>query len=101
MEATEIFTALLAPEGRADPYPLYAALHELGEAVAVAPGVVVVHGYEAISAMLRDPAFLVSDAARMKSWVASRRSRSRLPSRENTPAAQRRRVARTAPSGAA
>ena len=64
MDATEIFTALLGPEGRADPYPLYAALHDLGEAVAVAPGAVVVHGYEAINSVLRDPAFLVSDAAR-------------------------------------
>ena len=37
MDATEIFTALLAPEGRSDPYPLYASLHELGAAVAVPP----------------------------------------------------------------
>jgi cytochrome P450 len=64
MDATEIFAALLAPEGRADPYPLYAALHEMGEAVTVAPGAVVVHGYEAINSVLRDPAFRVSDAAR-------------------------------------
>jgi cytochrome P450 len=63
MDATEIFTALLAPEGRSDPYPLYASLHELGAAVAV-PGAVLVHGYEAISAVLRDPAFRVPDAAR-------------------------------------
>jgi cytochrome P450 len=63
MDATEIFTALLAPAGRADPYPLYAALHEMGEAVAIGPGAVLVHGYEAINSVLRDPAFLVSDAA--------------------------------------
>jgi cytochrome P450 len=63
MDATEIFNALLAPAGRADPYPLYAALHELGEAVAIAPGAVLVHGYEAINSVLRDPAFRVSDAA--------------------------------------
>ncbi|GEM_PF-2654797 len=63
MDATEIFTALLAPEGRADPYPLYAALHELGEAVVIAPGAIVVHGYDAINSVLRDPAFAVSDAA--------------------------------------
>jgi cytochrome P450 len=64
-QATEIFAALTAPQGRADPYPLYAALHSLGEAVAVAPGVVVVHGYEAINMVLRDPAFGVTDAARL------------------------------------
>lgn len=63
MDATEIFTALLAHEGRADPYPLYAALHELGEAVVIAPGAIVVHGYDAINSVLRDPAFAVSDAA--------------------------------------
>jgi len=63
MDATEIFTALLEPAGKADPYPLYAALHQLGEAVQPMPGVVVVHGYDAVSGVLRDPAFLVSDAA--------------------------------------
>ena len=65
MDATEIFTALLEPAGKADPYPLYAALHELGEAVAPMPGVVVAHGYDAVSGVLRDPAFLVTDAARL------------------------------------
>ena len=30
--ALEIFGALDSPAGRADPYPHYAALHELGEA---------------------------------------------------------------------
>ena len=63
MDAAQIFTALLGPAGRADPYPLYAALHELGEAVAL-PDVVIVHGYDAISSVLRDPAFGVSDTAR-------------------------------------
>src|ERR1700729_296450 len=63
MDAAQIFTALLEPAGRADPYPLYAALHELGEAVAL-PDVVIVHGYDAISSVLRDPAFGVSDTAR-------------------------------------
>ena len=63
MDAAEIFPALLTPEGRADPYPLYAALHELGDAVS-ADGLVLVAGYDAASAVLRDPAFLVADAAR-------------------------------------
>jgi cytochrome P450 len=65
MDPTEIFTALLEPAGRADPYPLYAALHELGEVVVVGPGVVLVPGYAAISSVLRDPRFLVSDSARL------------------------------------
>jgi cytochrome P450 len=64
MDAMEIFTALGTPAGRANPYPYYAALHELGEAVRLAPGAVVVVGYDAISAVLRDPGFTVSDEAR-------------------------------------
>jgi cytochrome P450 len=63
MEPGEIFAALLTPDGRADPYPLYTALHEHGE-VTGGDGFVLVPGYEAANAVLRDPGFLVSDAAR-------------------------------------
>ncbi len=63
MDATQIFTALSTPAGRADPYPHYAALHELGEAMSPAPGTVLVVGYNAISAVLRDASFTVSDEA--------------------------------------
>jgi cytochrome P450 len=63
MDAGQLFTALLEPAGQADPYPLYAALHGLGEAVAAGPGLIVVAGYDAISGVLRDPAFLVADEA--------------------------------------
>ena len=65
MDAMQIFTALGTPAGRADPYPHFAALHELGEAVTLAPGSVVVIGYDAISSVLRDPGFLVSDQAEL------------------------------------
>jgi cytochrome P450 len=61
MDAIEIFTALGTPAGRANPYPHYAALHELGEAINLGPGAVVVVGYDAINAVLRDPGFRVSD----------------------------------------
>ena len=61
MNAIEILTALGTPEGRADPYPLYAELHELGEAVEIGPDHVMVVGYEAINSVLRDPGFRVSD----------------------------------------
>ena len=61
MDAIEVLTRLGAPEGRADPYPLYAALHEIGEVVEAGPGEVLVVGYDAINAVLRDPGFRVSD----------------------------------------
>jgi cytochrome P450 len=63
--AAEIFGATFSPEGKADPYPLYAALRGFGDAVTVMPGVVVAVGYDAVNAVLRDPAFLVADALRM------------------------------------
>ena len=63
MDAGEIFPALLTSEGRADPYPLYASLHELGDVIAQ-DGLVLVPGYDAANAVLRDPAFRVADAAR-------------------------------------
>jgi cytochrome P450 len=63
MAAAEIFTRLYSAEGWTDPYPLYAELREFGEAVEVMPGVAAVTGYEAISAVLRDPGFTVSDEA--------------------------------------
>jgi cytochrome P450 len=63
MDAGTILTALFSPEGRADPYPLYAALHDLGEVIEPAPGTVVVVGYDAVNAVLRDPAFTVADGA--------------------------------------
>jgi cytochrome P450 len=63
VDATEAFTALSTPAGRADPYPYYARLHKLGEAVRLAPGAVMVVGYNAISAVLRDPGFRPGDEA--------------------------------------
>ena len=63
MNAIEILTALGMPEGRADPYPLYASLHEMGEAIEIGPDHVLVIGYDAINAVLRDPGFRVSDEA--------------------------------------
>ncbi|HUB37454.1 MAG TPA: cytochrome P450 [Streptosporangiaceae bacterium] len=61
MDALEIFTALGTPAGRANPYPYYAALHELGEVVRVSSGAIIVVGYDAINSVLRDADFRVSD----------------------------------------
>jgi cytochrome P450 len=63
MDAIQIVMELGTPAGRADPYPLYAALHELGEVVRLGPGAVVVVGYDANNAVLRDPCFKASDEA--------------------------------------
>jgi cytochrome P450 len=55
---------LLSEEGRRDPYPHYARLHELGTAVPLPPGsrhAAVVHGYDAVGRVLRDPGFSVLD----------------------------------------
>ncbi len=74
MDATGILTALGTPEGRADPYPLYAALHEMGEVIEIGPGDVIVVGYDAINSVLRDPGFRVSDQSAFDSlpdWQAN------------------------------
>jgi cytochrome P450 len=59
----EIFATLATPQGRADPYPLYAALHEAGEVIQLDQRNVMVVGYDAISSVLRDSGFRVSDEA--------------------------------------
>ncbi|HEY3903385.1 MAG TPA: cytochrome P450 [Streptosporangiaceae bacterium] len=62
MEVLEIFNGLLEPAGMADPYPLYAALHEHGPIVRANEQLVLVPGYELASSVLRDGAFRVPDA---------------------------------------
>jgi cytochrome P450 len=62
MEVLDIFNGLLEPEGMADPYPLYAALHEHGPIVRANEQLVLVPGYELASSVLRDSAFRVPDA---------------------------------------
>jgi cytochrome P450 len=63
MDAIEILTSLATPEGKSDPYPLYAALHQLGAVIPVGDKTLLVVGYDAISAVLRDPGYRVSDQA--------------------------------------
>jgi cytochrome P450 len=57
----EIFAALLSPEGMADPYPHYQALHELGEVVKIGPSDFAALSFEAVNAVLRDPGSRVTD----------------------------------------
>jgi len=69
-ESTTVPTVSLKPllsgVGRRDPYPHYARLHELGPVAAVPAGEhpfeFVVHGYDAVSQVLRDPVFRVMDS---------------------------------------
>jgi cytochrome P450 len=60
----EIFGAIVTSRD-ADPYPLYAQLHEAGDAATVEPGMVVAFSHAAVSEVLRDPAYRVVDAARL------------------------------------
>jgi cytochrome P450 len=57
----ETLGALNTPAGRDDPYPHYAALHQVGEAIRLQPGAVMVIGYDAINSVLRDPGFRAGD----------------------------------------
>jgi cytochrome P450 len=58
MEAEEIVGALMTPEGRGDPYPLYAAARELGPVRRLADFPMhLCTGYAEINAVLRDNAF--------------------------------------------
>ena len=65
MDVIEILTALGTPEGRADPYPWYAALHEIGEVIEAGPDGVIVAGYDAVNTVLRGPGFRVSEASNL------------------------------------
>ena len=58
MEAEQIVGALMTPEGRGDPYPLYAAARELGPVSRLADFPMhLCTGYAEINAVLRDNAF--------------------------------------------
>ncbi|NJP65944.1 cytochrome P450 [Streptomyces spiramenti] len=63
MSAAEALTALSAPGGHDDPYPLYEVIRRHGDVVDVAPGRLVVTGYRACDAALRDPLLRVQDGA--------------------------------------
>ncbi len=51
---TGLMGELATPAGAADPYPIYARMRDLGEAAAMPDGTVVVTGYHACSAVIRD-----------------------------------------------
>jgi cytochrome P450 len=55
--AAAILEQLMTPAGRADPFPLYAAAHELGPVSALADSSFLICGYAAVNQVLRDPRF--------------------------------------------
>ena len=67
MQTMVALADLFSPEGRKDPYPFYARLHELGQACPLDPAVdrysAVVHGYQAVERVMRDPGFRMLDYA--------------------------------------
>ena len=69
-EADRIVGALAAGGGGLDPYPLYAELHELGEASLLTPGKLpysaAAFGYRAVDQIMRDATFEVHDALRLE-----------------------------------
>ncbi|WP_329563642.1 cytochrome P450 [Kitasatospora sp. NBC_01266] len=63
MDGTELIDTLLAPEGTADPYPLYARARELGPVVPVWDGAMLLAtGYRTVHQVLRDQSFGMADA---------------------------------------
>lgn len=63
MGPAEALSELFTPAGKHNPYPLYDALWELGPVIPLGPSGTLVLGYDEIATALRDPRFLVTDAA--------------------------------------
>jgi cytochrome P450 len=63
VDVASIAAGLFTPEGRENPYPYYRALHKRGPVIQLAPGRFVAVGYHEVKQLLRDPNFLVEDAA--------------------------------------
>jgi cytochrome P450 len=63
MDAGEAIGVLMTPEGRDDPYPLYAAVREHAPLLRIPDGPYVATGFDVISEMLRDQRMVVTDVA--------------------------------------
>jgi len=57
MDGPTILGALSTPQGRENPYPIYAAAHELGPVVSLGGNLLLVCGYDAVNQAFRSPAF--------------------------------------------
>lgn len=56
-----VMAALVAPEGRQNPYPLYESLREYGNLLEIKPGLMVAVGYAECDQLLREPQLRVQD----------------------------------------
>jgi cytochrome P450 len=83
--ASAIVGALLSPAGRADPFPLYAAAHELGPVLEIAESWFLVCSYDGVNQVLRDPGFGLPDPAGPRSGDGELSSLSRSILRANPP----------------
>lgn len=63
MGPAEALSELFTSAGKHNPYRLYDALWELGPVIPLGPSGTLVLGYDEVSTALRDPRFLVTDAA--------------------------------------
>jgi cytochrome P450 len=61
-DAVTVAMQLLSPEGRIDPYPLYATAHRIGPVAEIGGGWFVVAGYDAVNQVLRSTGYGVSGA---------------------------------------
>jgi cytochrome P450 len=57
MDGPTLLGALTSPEGREDPYPIYAAAHEIGPVIPLGGDMFVVTGYEEVNRAFRSPHF--------------------------------------------
>jgi cytochrome P450 len=83
--ARAILEKLRTPAGRADPFPLYAAAHELGPVSALTDGLFLICGYAAVNQVLREPGFGLADTAPPTSRNDALRSMNRSILRANPP----------------
>lgn len=73
-----IVSAIVAPDGRRDPYPHYERLRAAGDVVAVKPGLMMVLGYAECSRALREPQLRVQDGLSYDSVYPTWREHSAL-----------------------
>ncbi|HEX5293805.1 MAG TPA: cytochrome P450 [Streptosporangiaceae bacterium] len=83
--ASAIVGALTSPAGRAEPFPLYAAAHELGPVLEISEGWFLVCSYEGVNQVLRDPGFGLPDPASPRPGDGELSSLSRSILRANPP----------------